>query len=971
MMRTQWWLAWWLVLAGWMGTTDGRAEAADAFRRQVEADWLLQERYRTNQLRTGSSVPTSADARGGCDGVKNGAWGFHTAISQDPWWQVDLGGKRDLDAVVVWNRSSSDTTAAVATNLVIRLADDGQDWRTVYQHDGSVFHGQRDGKPLRVLLSGQQARWVRIQLAGERPLHLDEVEVFGPDEPGRNLALGQPADQSSVSDWSFDHRPIPDPDWALRTTEILAHAGRLLRELDHDRVQPAWRAELERLCALPPSGLDQSDYFAARWLQRRLTLANPILDFEGVLITKRVPGSYAHMSDQYYGWWSRPGGGIYLLRGFRDDEPQVESLTASFPEPGSFLRPSLSYDGRRMLFAWCRHYPHLAGEADKLDKAKVPEDAFFHVFELDLADGQARQLTRGKYDDFDAQYLPDGRIVFLSTRRGHALQVGRATAAATEREPALPDCYVRCGGDARRPVAVYTLHTMNADGSELNAISPFEMFEWEPAIAHDGSILHARWDYIDRDNMPFMSLWSLQPDGTNPRLVFKNYTANPHCVFEPQPVPGSRKIVFTASGHHSQSMGSLVLLDPAAGTDGLAPMQRLTPEVVFPESEGWPITYYASPWPLSERFHLVSWGDEGAASHADRWHRGGGRWEGTTRPPNAMGIYLFDAAGNMELLYRDPVITTTRPIPLRPRPTPPTVADTVAWDGPAEGRFLIQDVYHGLKPEERETVKGLRVVAVPPKTQPWMNRPNLGLTADDPGKAVLGTVPVEPDGSAYFRVPAGVIFFFQTLDEQGRALRTMRSVTHVQPGQTASCIGCHANRTVAPPTTFPLAGRREPSRIAMGPEGSWPLRFDRLVQPVLDRLCTDCHRPEGREPEAARLVLTADKAYETLTRYGRPSLYDQVMKGYREGISRPGEGLARTSVLLQWLDRAEGHRGVVLDPDSRERLTTWLDVYAQRVGAFSPEQEAELERLLREWADLVEPPRQPAQFGLRTPGVSP
>jgi hypothetical protein len=959
-MKTMLWALVLVALGGGIAEVRGLADDADAFRRQVEADWLLQETYRTNQLRTGVSVATHADAMGGCDGIKNGAWGFHTAKSPDAWWQVDLGRMRLIDAVVVWNRCSNDAAAAAATNLLIHLSEDGQQWHTVYRHDGSAFYGHRDQRPLRVTLSDQQARWVRIQLAGERPLHLDEIEVFGPEECERNLALNQPAEQSSVSEWSFDHRPLPEPDWAARTREILAHSERLADELGPDAVPQNARLDLARLRAQATSELTASHYLEARWIQRRLTLANPLLNFESILVNKRVPGSYSHMSDQYYGWWSRPGGGIYLLRGFREDQPRLESLTPSFSEPGSFLRPALSYDAKRILFAWCRHYPHLAAQGDKLSKARLPEDAFFHVFEMNLEDGAVRQLTHGKYDDFDAQYLPDGRIVFLSTRRGQALQVGPATAAASEVAADLPDCYVRCGGDERRPVAVYTLHTMKADGSGLNAISPFEMFEWEPAIGHDGSILHARWDYIDRDNMPFMSLWSLQPDGTNPRLVFKNYTANPHCVFEPQPVPGSTKIVFTASGHHSHSMGSLVLLDPAAGTDGPEPMQRLTPEVAFPESEGWPITYYASPWPLSERFHLVSWGDEGAATHADRWHRQGGRWEGMARPENGMGIYFFDAAGNMELLYRDPAITTTRPIPVRARPLPPVLADAVDWDGPPEGRLLVQDVYHGLNPEERETVKWLRVVAVPPKTQPWMNRPNLGLTKDDPGKAVLGTVPVEADGSAYFRLPAGVIFFFQALDDQGRTLRTMRSVTHVQPGQTASCIGCHANRTVAPPVSLPLAARREPSRITAGPEGTWPLRFDRLVQPVLDRLCVDCHRPGGREPEAARMDLSADRAYESLTGYGKPSLLDQVMRGYREGKSPPGEGLARTSALLQLLDRPEGHHGVVLNADSRTRLITWLDVYAQRAGAFSPEQEQELERLFRAWQDLLVPPLDPA-----------
>ena len=116
-------------------------------------------------------------------------------------------------------------------------------------------------------------------------------------------------------------------------------------------------------------------------------------------------------------------------------------------------------------------------------------------------------------------------------------------------------------------------------------------------MANDGSILYARWDYIDRDNMPFMSLWTTRPDGTGTRLVYKNFTRKPHCVFEPRSIPNSDKIIFTASGHHSQTMGSLVRLDPSAGTEGADPITRLTPEVCFPEIEGWPLSSYATRGP--------------------------------------------------------------------------------------------------------------------------------------------------------------------------------------------------------------------------------------------------------------------------------------------------------------------------------------------------------------------------------------
>ena len=177
------------------------------------------------------------------------------------------------------------------------------------------------------------------------------------------------------------------------------------------------------------------------------------------------------MSDQYYGWWSRPGGGIYLLKHFKTEEPVLECLTGAFHEPGSFLRPALSYDARKVLFAWCKHYPRLAAETNKLDKANVPEDAFYHLFEMNIDGTGVRQLTHGKYDDFDGRYLPDGRILLLSTRRGQFIQAGRESAGKTLAQADLPDCYVRCGGGPERPVAVYTLHVMERDGTGLCAIS--------------------------------------------------------------------------------------------------------------------------------------------------------------------------------------------------------------------------------------------------------------------------------------------------------------------------------------------------------------------------------------------------------------------------------------------------------------------------------------------------------------------
>ena len=214
-------------------------------------------------------------------------------------------------------------------------------------------------------------------------------------------------------------------------------------------------------------------------------------------------------------------------------------------------------------------------------------------------------------------------------------------------------------------------------------------------------------------------------------------------------------------------------------------------------------------------------------------------------PRNALGLYLYDAFGNLTLLHRDRDISSMNPIPIRPRTRAPELANRTDWDGVQEGSFLLQDVYQGLGSVERGSVKRLRVVGVPPKVQPQMNFPVLGVSHEDPGKFVLGTVPVEIDGSAYFRVPSGIPVFFQALDAEGLALQTMRSLTYVQPNETLACVGCHESRNASPPATGRplLAAQRPASRLLPDPSGTWPLRYDELVQPVLDRHCVVCHAP--------------------------------------------------------------------------------------------------------------------------------
>jgi hypothetical protein len=699
-------------------------------------------------------------------------------------------------------------------------------------------------------------------------------------------------------------------------------------------------AQLERqwLDNSPPSSADQvrEAYLRVRWIARELTLLDPQLDFQQLVFALRAPGSYAHMSDQYFGWFSRPGGGLYVLDGWKSSRQTLRSLTAGLPE-GSVMRPDLSFDAARVLFAYCRYYPEVHKVQNKLDKSAIPDDAFYHLYEVNLDGSGLRRLTFGKYDHFSGRYLPDGRIVLVSTRRGRAIQC-----SGNETPDSACDGYMRCGGSEDRPVPVFTLHIMDGDGRNMRCLSASEGFEWDPTVADDGRIMYSRWDYVDRDSLPFVSLWTTWPDGSAAQALFGNFIANPMGMFEARQIPASRDIIFTAAAQHAVIGGSLVRLDSRRGPEAADAMTRMTPEVPWPESEGWPTNYFAAPYPLTQEYSLVAWSNQGLASEFDQQ-------PGRDAPTNALGIYLFDNSGSLELIHRDDQLCSTDAVPVQARKRPPLPSTISRHNTAGEGRMVLVDVNRGLEPLPAGTIRRLRIVGVPPKTQPVINFPSIGLTDEDPGKFVLGTVPVESDGSAYFRVPADVPLFFQALDERGMSVQTMRSVAYVPSGKTYTCIGCHERRETAPPNQPVRALSRPPDRITPGPEGSWPFDFNELVQPVLDRQCVRCHKPGT---DGGQFDLSPGNSYTTLIAYGpRGTLQSMVVKRHATGRSLADTEGARHSPLVQFLRRK--HYDVQLTDEELECLVTWMDLYSQRSGSFSAEQANELRELRKAWKPLL------------------
>lgn len=650
-------------------------------------------------------------------------------------------------------------------------------------------------------------------------------------------------------------------------------------------------------------------YLQVHWLKRQIALANPLLRFGKLLFVKQVPPAYSHLVMQYFGWRARPGGGIFVL------ERPGQSLAARDPlsgklASGSVLSPCLSWDAKRIVFSYSKC---------------LPEDPFYHLYEVGIDGTGLKQLTTGEYEDLMPAYLPEGGIVFSSTRRRG---------------------YARCfGGQFGERWHVYTLHRMDADGGNLRTLSFHETNEWFPTVMPDGQILYSRWDYVDRHPVLHQNLWLTRPDGTNPRALYGNHTETPHCAFQAKPVPHSSKIVFTASAHHSITGGSIALVEPELDADGPRPITRLTPEVAFPEAEGGVKTYCAAPWPLSENYFLV------ACSFKPLL------FEPAPNDPAALGLYLLDRFGNKELLYRDANIGSSEPIPLARQTAPPVLPSLLPKEPANEGELTLVDVYRGLKGVGHGTVKALRVVQVLPKATPVADAPRVGLAGQEPTKAVLGTVPVEEDGSAYFKVPARKPLLFQALDDRGMAVQTMRSITYLQPGERVSCTGCHERRTTSPPAgkgNGLKATRREPSQIRPGPDGCYPFSYARLVQPILDKYCISCH---GSEKPGANLDLTGSpregfsQSYVSLCVgpifYGDGTNKDNATKALvpRYGGWNPvhrtepgGEYGARGSRLMRLL--LGDHYGVRLDPDSLERLALWIDANALFYGTYDPQEQA-------------------------------
>ncbi len=702
-------------------------------------------------------------------------------------------------------------------------------------------------------------------------------------------------------------------------------------------------------------------------LRRRIIFSHPALHFDRLLINKRPVPNYLHQSRQYLGRYSPRGEGLAVIEHWKN-RPELKWLLKNKLPEGSVLHPDISFDGERILFSFCDHT-----EQD-LSRRR------FQIYEIGIDGRGLRQVTGGANDpltttedrataiieDYDPCYLPDGGFIFSSTRQ---------------------QAHIRCqyGG---RYFANFVLHRGELEdldklGPRVVRISFNEAPEWEPSVQADGSVLYTRWDYINRHWNWFQSLWLTRPDGTGVAHVYGNYTRNPCITAEPRVLPGSHKIVSTAAAHHGYTAGSLILIDPHVGTDGPEPITRLTPEVTFPESEyrgatpeqartlihsaqginngsAFPLHgAYCNPYPLSEDLFLVAYTPSKLAK------------EGQQQEGVPYGIFLLDSLGGLELIYRDPEMSSFAPMPVLARKTPPALPSTIdPQRQEATGVYFVHNVYESTEKIPAGAIKSLRVVEIQEQTVEFP--PSRGKVILDLPKKILGTVPVESDGSVAFRAPACKMLGLQLLDENGMAVMGMRSLIYLQPGETTSCVGCHESRTHVPGTQansaaayssgkpIPASSRAGVRTLTppVGPHYEGGLSFTRTVQPVLDRYCIQCHGLQTSGEKSADVInllgtmkdavlpypdwpgqnqIRISAAYESLV--SRPGLVSVPQCNYENDRSTPYDYYAHAGRLAKMLRAGHpdehGRARVQLDAESLDRIVQWLDLNAIFYGDYS------------------------------------
>ena len=571
---------------------------------------------------------------------------------------------------------------------------------------------------------------------------------------------------------------------------------------------------------------------------------------------------------------------------------------------GVMRDPEISFDGKRVIFSMRKNL----------------EDGY-HIYEIGLDGSNLKQLTSSEgVSDIDPLYLPDGDIVFTSTR-----------------QPKYCMCNRHIMGN---------LFRMGADGSNITQIGVSTLFEGHSSLLSDGRILYDRWEYVDRNFGDAQGLWTVNPDGTKHAIYYGNNTASPGGVIDGRQIPGTDLVVCIFGSCHDLPWGSLAVIDRKKGVDGREPVVKIFPDEAINivangdlDSFKWVKSFrYEDPYPVNKEWFVVS---RTLYPYPD-WRK--------QKCGYKQGIYLVGMDGTEELLIEgersvfDPHIVEA-PAKVVSLPTMRNFEDE-------KGQFYVENVYEGthMQGVKKGEVKWLRVIESPEKRSwtwgGWQGQgeqaPALNWHSFE-NKQILGEVPVEEDGSASFMVPAGKFVFFQLLDKDKKMIQSMRSGVSLMPGEINGCVGCHEDRLSIPMPIpkRPIALTKKPVELTkwMGKE---PFKFSFMehVQPILYRRCVKCH--DFDEKDRKKIVLAGDMnpffnaAYINL--YVNKAV--SLVGGGPADIQQAYSWGSHVSRLTQIIER--GHYGVKLTQKEKEYLYAWMDLN----GVYYPVYESAFDNTL-------------------------
>jgi len=517
---------------------------------------------------------------------------------------------------------------------------------------------------------------------------------------------------------------------------------------------------------------------------------------------------------------------------------------------------------------------HYDGKKILFSYRKGGEDPY-HLYEINTDGSGLKQLTDGPYDDIEPTYCPDGSIVFPSGRSKR---------------------YVNCH---RTPVA--TLYRCDADGGNIRMLSSNIEHDNNPWVLPDGRVVYMRWEYVDRSQFYYHHLWTMNPDGTGQMVYFGNQRRGTS-MLDPKPIPGTNKIVASFSPGHGVPghMGFVTVVDPTLGPDWNPAARKVSRAR----------TLYRDPYPISETCFLVA---------------------------DNKGIHVMDGHGHTQTLYARPKgekLTFHEPRPLRPRPRERIIHPRIDLRKPT-GTLILTDIYTGrnMAGVKRGDIAKLLILEQLPKPVSFSG----GMWPITAGGSftlarIVGTVPVEADGSAYFEVPALRSFFFVALDKHNLSVKRMQSFLTLEPGESQGCVGCHEQRVLAPVASADLvAMRRPPSRIEPIPDVPDVLDFHRDVQPVLDKHCVRCHnpdKPDGRVDLSGDHTALFAQSYWELTQRG---LY---VDGRNAVGNLPPRAIGSSaSRILELLDGS--HYEAKATPLERKTIRLWIESSAVYAGTYA------------------------------------